>query len=381
MIRSTLLVLVTLFHVESVLAQSLTKAWTVDTGGKVSANPVAEGNIVYIGSQNGIMYAINAIEGKVLWKYDTKGIIKAAASIYNDILFFESANVFYALSKSNGKLKWKFDPEMEPLNYTYEGEVHHYSIDPWDEKRSVGVVHEGVIYVGAGNGKLYGLEAKTGVLVKEFNSDGNSPIRSSPFIDTNRIYFGDWNGVVYSYDLDSNKILWKRKTYRYDRPYPSFGGITGAFVKYDDLLIFGARNHIMNVLQIETGEKEYTYIDPKGGWMQGDPVISNDTLYIGGSDNYSMYAFSPKWGRYLWQHDGGKNIYGRPALTDNYLLYTAGNGYNLKDSGVLYLIDRATGEELTKFETPNAAFSSPVIVNEHVVFGCYDGSLYCLKLE
>lgn len=89
----------------------------------------------------------------------------------------------------------------------------------------------------------------------------------------------------------------------------------------------------------------------------------------------------PKWGRYLWQHNGGKNIYGRPALTDKCLIYAAGDSYNWKEKGVVYLLNRKDGTELYKFETPNATFSSPVIVGDKVVFGCLDGLIYCLQID
>ena len=377
----TVLLGVILIQSKNVCSQTLTKLWTFETGDKVLASPVADENTVYIGGEDGIMYAMSVDNGEVQWQFDTKGIIQAQALLANEVLFFESANIFYALNKNTGKLIWKFDTKMEPLSFKYQDKTYKYKIDPWDDKRSAGVIDQGIIYVGSGNGTLYGFKASDGTLVKQFYSDDKSPIRSTPFVDDSKLYFGDWAGVVYAYDLNADNLLWKKKTYRYEKPYPSFGGISAAFVKYNDLLIFGARNHIMNVLFIETGEKEWTYIDPQGGWIVGDPVISNDTLYIGGSDNLSMYAFSPKWGRYLWQHNGGKNIYGRPALTDKYLIYSGGDGYNWKEKGVVFLLNRKDGKELYKFESPNATFSSPVIVGDKVIFGCYDGLIYGLKIE
>lgn len=372
--------LLTIMVTTSALSQQLSPSWTFKTGDKVLASPVTNGNSVYVGSQNGIMYALDEA-GNVIWEYDAKGIIQAQALLTDRVLFFESANVFYALDPAQGKLLWKYDAGMEPQEFVYKGHHFPYKIDFWDDKRSVGTLNDGVIYIGASNGHLYGFDEDNGEVILDISSDGLSPIRSTPLVANSILYFGDWEGVAYAFDLNAKAFAWKKKTYRGDRPYPSFGGISASFIPYNDLLIFGARNHQMNVLYAETGEKEWTYTDPKGGWMVGDPVLLNDTLYIGGSDNFSMYAFDPKWGRFLWQHNGGKNIYTRPIVTSDYVIYTAGNGYNWMDKGVVYVLNRSTGEELAKFETPNAIFSSPILLKDKVVFGCHDGQVYALAMN
>ncbi len=362
-------------------AQNLTSDWIVETGDKVLASPVSGGRSVFVGGQDGVMYAIDAATGSVDWKYETGGIIQAQALLTENVLFFESANVFYALEPVSGKLLWKYDVGMSPLGFEYGGRKFEYKLDFWDDKRSAGTLHEGVIYIGCGNGTLYGFREKDGELVFSASTDESSPIRSTPFVNNAAIYFGDWEGVVYAYDLATQQLKWKKKTYRGGRPYPSFGGVVSSFVSYKNMLFFGARNHMLNVLWEETGEKEWTYTDPKGGWLVGDPVITNDTLYIGGSDNFSMYAFGPNNGRFLWKHNGGKNIYTRPIITEDHLVYTAGNSYNWKDKGIIYLLDRKTGSELAKLELPNAVFSSPAMAGNRIIFGCYDGNIYSVLLE
>ncbi len=380
MIRSTLKLLgfTLLFIVVSPsgFSQELSLSWTFQTSDKILASPVSGGNTVYIGSQNGNMYALDAGDGTVKWEYTTDGIIQAQALLTEEVLFFESANVFYALNPANGELLWKHDAGIEPEGFEYKGRKFPYKLDFWDDKRSVGTLFNGVIYIGTSNGKIIGFREESGGLAFSVSSDESSPIRSSPLIENSTLYFGDWEGIAYAYDLKTNAFKWKKKTYRGDRPYPSFGGISASFMKFGDLLIFGARNHQLNVLYAGTGEKEWTYTDPEGGWMVGDPVVYKDTLYIGGSDNLSMYAIEPMWGRFLWQHNGGKNIYTRPIVMEDHVIYTAGNGYNWTDPGVVYILNRSNGEEIIKYETPNAIFSSPILVEGKVIFGCYDGKVY-----
>ena len=214
-----------------------------------------------------------------------------------------------------------------------------------------------------------------------FQADNNAPIRSSPLVSNGILYFGDWEGYVYAYSLSNQALVWKKKTYRQAKPYGTFGGVVSEFLIYDDLLFFGARNFMLNVLDVATGQKVWTYTDAKKGWVIGDPVIFKDTLYIGGSDNYSMLAFDPKIGRPIWSQNGGKNIYTKPIVTAEWVIYTAGNGYNPKDTGVVFLLDRKGGEVLDKYELTNGSFSSPALVEDKIIFGCYDKNIYSLRIR
>ncbi len=361
--------------------QTLESLWKFEIGSRVLASPVEKDGTVYVGDVEGRFYAVDALSGKEKWKVDTKGNIQAKALIVGDKVFFESANVFYLLEQSNGKAVWKFDTGMKRFSFT-NGELKlDYKIDPWDDKRSTATLVEGVIYVGSGNGTLYGLDAKSGKVRLSINSEENSPIRSSPLVSNSRLYFGDWNGVVYCYDLKKSDFVWKKKTYSWKKPYGTYGGVVSEFIAHQGRLYFGARNFMLNILDLNTGEKEWTYTDSGGGWIVGDPVMFKDTLYIGGSDNFSMYAFHPVIGKNFWKQTQDRNIYTKPVLTEDWLIYTAGNAYNLRDIGKLFLLNRKTGDVINSLELPNGVFSSPILVGENIYFGCYDGNLYCVKVK
>ncbi len=359
---------------------SLQLHWKFNTGDKVLASPIIHNDTIFIGSQNGIFYALHLKSGEEIWKYETGGIIQTKALIIDEIVFFESANIFYALNYKSGKEVWKFNPMIKPKGFKYNGVAYHYLIDPFDFKRSSPIAHKGIIYIGASNGTVYGFNSKSGKVVFEIKSDDTSPIRSTPFVEGGTLYFGDWEGVVYCYDLVKNTMLWKKKTYRGEKPYGTFGGVVSEFLVYKDLLFFGARNQMKNVLLKETGEKEWTFTDSKGGWMWGDPVIWKDTLYVGGSDNFKLFAFNPHIGQIYWTQTRNKNICGKPYVTDQWIAYTGGNGYDTDDSGELVLVRRKDGKVLDVFGTPKAVFSAPTASANNLVFTCYDGNVYCLSI-
>ncbi len=379
--KYTTLTLMLLFCSHWLLSQSLELQWKFETTDSVLASPLIHDEIVFVGDQNGVFYALDLTNGEELWSLKTDGNIQANATLVDDNVFFESANVFYLIDREKGKVLWSFDPEMEPFVFQYKEYEWPFKIDPFDDKRSVAYYHDETIYVGCGNGTVYGLDAENGAISFSYETDDNSPIRSSPYVNDGVLYFGDWNGIVYAYSLAENALKWKKKTYRQEKPYGTFGGVVSEFLIYDGLLFFGARNFMLNVLDITSGEKVWTYTDAKKGWVIGDPVIYKDTLYIGGSDNHAMLAFDPKIGRPIWSQYGGKNIYTKPIVTEDWVIYTSGNGYNPKDSGIVFLLDRQTGNEIAQYELPNGSFSSPDWVEGKIVFGCYDKNIYCLRIK
>ncbi|WP_424962600.1 PQQ-binding-like beta-propeller repeat protein [Ekhidna sp.] len=370
-----------LILITSSLAQSLNLDWSFQTSDRIIASPLIQGETVFVGNERGDFYAVS-LTGVEQWKIETGGNIQAKATWVDGNVFFESANVFYLVNAKSGKEVWRFDTAMKPFVFKYDGKEFPFKIDPYDDKRSTAFVHQETIYIGCGNGKVYGLDAKSGEVEVEYQTEDNSPIRSSPLVEDGKLYFGGWNGVVYCYSLADKELMWKKKTYRGEKPYGTFGGIVSEFLIHKGLLYFGARNHMLNVLEASTGEKDWTYTDKNGGWIIGDPVIYNDTLYMGGSDNFTMYAFGTRWGNPIWAHNNGnKNIYTKPIVTNDWVIYSCGSGYNPAASGVLYLIDRMTGKEVDKYDTPMTTLSSPELAGNQVVFGCYDGKIYTIKLE
>ena len=345
--------------------------WKFETDGKILSSAKFSDGLVYFGSNDHHFYAVESTTGSLKWKFKSKDIVKGAPIILRDLVFFESGNIFYALQKSSGEIKWKYNPGDT---------LYHSQIDKYDDHRSEPILHNDIIYVGGSNGHLYGFEASTGTIKLDISSDKNSPIRSTPFIKDDILFFGDWNGVLYAYELDKNQFKWRRKTFDFPKPYGTFGGISSGITEFNRKIFFGARNHMFNVLDFDTGNLTWSYTSPEGGWMFGTPVVVDSTVYIGGSDNQSMHAFTTTTGSLLWKFNAGQNIMGKPLVTDKFVIFLSGNLYNIKELGNLYCISREDGSLVSKIPVPGPSISSPLRVNNDIIFGCFDGVLYSLTM-
>ncbi len=63
---------------------------------------------IYAGNRDGYFYALNAITGTLIWRYQTQGPILFSAAYKNGTLYFASNDMYaYALNVPNGNLIWK----------------------------------------------------------------------------------------------------------------------------------------------------------------------------------------------------------------------------------------------------------------------------------
>ncbi|NNF36513.1 MAG: PQQ-binding-like beta-propeller repeat protein [Saprospiraceae bacterium] len=355
--------------------------WKLETNSKILGGPVNDDQNIYVGNEGGDFYSIDLKNGKINWKFETDGKVQAKALLINNIVFFESGNTYYALNKHEGALIWKYDLGKEAEKFTYSGVDYLYILDPYDDKHASAIVYDELIYTGTSHGEVLGFHINSGEVLFKITLSGNVPIRSTPLIQEGRIYIGDWNGVVYCYDIESKLLRWKKRTYR-KKPYATFGGIASEFIIHKGKLFFGARNHMLNVLWTEDGQKEWTYTDPNGGWLISDPVVMNDTLYVGGSDNFSMLALDANDGRLLWTCTRKKNIYAKASVTTDWVIYGGGNSYDPKDTGELVILNRKDGNVLDVFQTSSSVFSAPLLIkNKSVIFGSNDGTIYSLSIN
>ncbi len=86
----------------------------VHDGAAVVSSPAVANGVVYVGSSDQNVYALNASTGALLWKYTTGGQIDhSSPAVTNGVVYVGSfdGNV-YALNASTGALLWKYPTRL-----------------------------------------------------------------------------------------------------------------------------------------------------------------------------------------------------------------------------------------------------------------------------
>jgi quinohemoprotein ethanol dehydrogenase len=147
------------------------------------------------------------------WSLDLPGEVSLEATplaIDGTLYFTGSASTVYAVDAASGRMLWKFDPEI----YKYRPEALKLL---WGINRGVAYA-KGRVFVGTLDGRLIGLDARTGKLLwstKTVADESKANISGAPWVIKGRVLIGfggaDFGerGYVTAYDEATGKLVWR----------------------------------------------------------------------------------------------------------------------------------------------------------------------------
>lgn len=307
-------------------------AWEFQTGGPIYSSPVIEKETVYFGSLDSTLYALNSKTGQLKWKFKTEGDIRSNVLLDDNCLYCVSGDgCLYAIGKKNQQLHWKFkgrgDRKYELFSFA-------------DYFQSSPVAAGNTIFFGSGDGYIYAVDKTTGTLIWEYQT--GAVVHSSPAVHHNKVYVGSFDGNFYALNAKDGHLEWKYKSLGHQ--YFPKGEMQGSPVIYEDLVFAGSRDYQLYALNAETGKEVWKKKFPKG-WAMAKPVIRDEILYVGTSDDKVLAALNPRTGEAIWQADVKFNVFGATSFSKN-LAYVG------TLMGRLYAIDVKSGTVRWEINNP-----------------------------
>ena len=342
--------------------------WTCKTAAKIYSTPVIHDGTLYIGGDDGIFYALDTKTGQEKWRHDSGHLIRSRAIVAGAWVVFNNGKSLTALDRETGSFAW---------DYSFNTTIGTREMDPWDYFQSSPVLAGDILYICGGNGIACGLNPMDGSLVFHYQTGIKSVIRTSPMIHGGKIYFGDWAGVMYAVDLATATTAWT---------YPTGAPIQSSPVYHQEAVYFGGRSTEVYSLNSATGALNWKWRDPNGSWVCGTPAVTDGVLYIGGSDNHSLLAFDCSSGNLNWKFTGDYNIFTTPWIMEETIGITTGASGTMGEPnpnlpGSLYIISRQDAAIINRYRPPANIFSTPVIDDGVIYFGCSDGNIYALDQQ
>jgi len=322
-----------------------TVKWTFKTAGPIVTTPAIADGVVYIGSMSGHLHAIDQQTGEEKWNFKSRMPIASSAAVADGTVYFvSSTGSLAAIDAATGQPRWVFAAEYERK---FEAKnLHGYPPaaqtipDAWDVFTSSPAVVAGTVYFGSGDGGVYAVDAKSGVLQWKFQT--GDVVHASPAVANGTVYIGSWDGNMYAIDAASGQRKWTFQGGR-DPAIHNQVGFQSSPAVVGDTVYVGSRDAHVYALDAATGRKKWDYPTSKS-WVNGTPAVRNGTVYAATSDSSRFMAIDARTGRLKFNFDAKAYVFSSAALA-------GGLAYFGSHNGRLYAVDATTGQLAWQFQT------------------------------
>lgn len=278
--------------------------WDSRTSASVAGGPVAGLNKVFLGTENGDVFALDAETGELVWQAKIKGEIITAPAIDAGILVVHSASgILKAFDANTGDDLWKIENDVPAL--TLRG-------------ISTPVIASGGVIIGSGKGDLsvYMLETgQAGWVTEVGEATGSTELQRVIDVDSAAVAFGDKvyaisaRGNLVAIELNSGRILWKRQ----------FSSYRQIAVYRNDIYITTTRGHVYALNRVN-GIERWNNLELKNRGVTGAAVV-NKYIVVGDFEGY-LHWLDQETGEIVSRHQvDSSGIHTTPTVVDD-VLYT-----------------------------------------------------------
>jgi len=236
---------------------------------------------------------------------------------------------------------------------------------PEDRYESTAEMKDALINVAQQTGTLINLttpsSAKSSSVKPIWSLDTEDEVRGTPILHEGTLYVGSYDKHLYAVEAGSGKVLWK---------YASDGGITGKAAVSENKIYFGSEDRRLHVVSARTGKVVWTYFSD--GPVRSSPRIAQGHAFVGSDDGY-LHAVNTVSGRLSWKAETGSPVRSTPFVTDEYAFFGS-------EDGDFTCVD-FRGDARWRFKAKRAITSSPIVVNDAVLFASMDSTLYSLEAK
>jgi outer membrane protein assembly factor BamB len=303
------------------------KVWRYKDGPLLEFPPVLAGGRLYFVNNSGFAIALDADTGHPLWKRRIGRLNASSPAYYKHRLYIVNLVPGHVvkLNARNGRIVWK-----RPLPSRAE---------------SSPVVVGRTLYLGCEDGNLYALSTGRGQV--RWSTPLGGPVKSAPAFYGGVLYVGDYGGYMNAVDAKSGELVWQS-----DSLGQGFG-TSGAFYS-TPAVAFGrvyAGNNDTRVYSFDRHNGEIAWTFSTGGYAYSGPAVARTrhtgpTVYIGSFDG-NVYALNARNGVPRWIRSAGGSVIGSLTAVGD-IVYaaefdgTSTTGYTMKGGHEVFHYPRGT---------------------------------------
>ena len=315
--------------------------WKCELTTEPCRDPVAFGNMAYIGSVDGHLYAVDLAKGELGWKYDAEDWIDYSPAVFADTVYFGNTvgdksgdRHLFAVDAATGNEKWRFKSQYYGVN-------------------SSPAIVDGTVYFGAGDKHLYALDALSGE--KKWSFLGEDSV-GTPAIVEGTIFFPHGNRLT-ALELGAEAEKWTFKTQARINTCP---------VVADGAVYVGAADDFhLYAVDALSGQEKWKF---NTGLIHYPPAVRDGLVLVVSHDN--LFALDAQSGTLKWTVNTQRESLTAPVMAQDTILVGAGR--------FLLALDPSDGLEKWRFEAGDK-ITTPAVLDGTVYFWSEDGFFYAVR--
>jgi len=272
-----------------------------DNNGSAASPTYARGRLFMVTLSPGQAMSLDARTGKTLWKRALPGRSESSPVVIGHrVIFGCETGQLFAVSERNGKTKWTTQ---------LAGPV-----------KASPAYHTGVLYVGDYGGEMSAVRASNGAIVWQASSQGldfgrEGEFYSTPAVAFGRIYSGNNDGRVYSFDEKTGELAWSYSTGNYVYGSPSVADTKAT----EPTVYIGSYDGTLYALDAKSGDPRWT--ESAGGPVIGSTSIVGNIVYVATFEGTTTSGFKLRTGKKVVSFPTGAY---HPVISDGRRLYLTG---------------------------------------------------------
>jgi outer membrane protein assembly factor BamB len=254
---------------------------------RIVAAPVQAEGLVYVGTADNLVLALDSDNGELVWQFKAKHSIWSTPTYEDGVLYVGSLDKnIYALDAETGVLLWE-----QLLAGSVSGAI---------------AVGEELLYVGSFDKQLHALDKDTGEIQWEVPEQGTEDwIWASPVLTDEIVIFSDKKGNVFAVEAATGNSIWDAQI---------LGDVVGSPVVSNGIVFVASAGQLNNgtednirrgalvALDVETGDELWR--EETSSPIYTTPVFVNESVVValpsGGAD--LLIVFNQTDGDEIWRY-------------------------------------------------------------------------------
>jgi outer membrane protein assembly factor BamB len=373
----------------AVVEGTLETAWRFETGGQISASPTLIEGTLFIGNNNGSLFAIDATNGHVIWAAHVQNALMSAPLVYGDMVIVGEGDPTSRTSSPSEPMSVGQGPSALIAYDRWNGTMRWQTALNGSAMPTPAIV-DGILVHHDGAGWINGIDPADGSKrYAHWIGSMASMTAMLPVGDGDFVTAGVGSNAAWRVHADGGSVVWRSTFARGasgigDCPPVSDG--TRVFCDYVAPVLPDTSTVIGNL----TVQRVYA-LNASDGTVAWDvalesgvlpirneaaiPLLADGTLFLGSAITPWMHALDAKSGMLAWEMPTRGAVKGGIVDVDGVIYFGDLGGY-------LWALDAKSGRVVgDKFMHTAFNVGSPIVAGKTLVIGSDSGSVIALPLS